>query len=49
MCPIFAQGLRADNKSEAFVPYVEGALALLRMVVEGMAQADLRDETCIMN
>ena len=39
MCPISTQGLRADNKSEAFAPYVEGALALLRMVVEGMAQA----------
>jgi len=29
------QGLRADNKAEAFVPYVEGAMTLLHKVAQG--------------
>lgn len=32
------QGLRADGKTEAFVPYLEGAVQLLHKVVEGIAQ-----------
>jgi len=38
------QGLRADDKSAAFEPYVMGALDLIRQVAEGIPQGTSGDE-----
>jgi hypothetical protein len=38
------QGLRVDDKSAAFEPYVMGALELIRQVAEGIANGTTNDE-----
>ena len=38
------QGLRADEKSAAFEPYVMGALDLIRQVTEGISNGTTSDD-----